>query len=125
MQKEIWLLFIVSFVLVATGCKTYEAKIQEQGAKRLTQSDLENIFSKTVEIDFKDGSQVFNADGTTSVTIGSRADDGTYRFIDGRYCSAWKNIRQQEKCWKVYIVSDKELHFVEMNGAFKSVAYIK
>lgn len=44
MKKLAVLLSLCSFVFFMIACVTHEAKIQESGARLLTQADLEEIF---------------------------------------------------------------------------------
>ena len=60
------------FLVLAFGCATHEVKIQEQGARLMTQSDLEELFSKELNVSWvtsrSSGTTTYYPDGTASLT---------------------------------------------------------
>ena len=115
------ILGLCSFVFFTAGCATHEVKIQESGARLLTQADLEAIFSNEVTFNYRTsqstGSTTYKPDGTCKVTSGSFSDTGTYWIENGQYCAKWDTIRAGSvRCQRWYKVGDKEFHQVDSTG---------
>ena len=102
------------------GCVAHEASLQKSGAKLMTQSDLEKLFSEPLKIKYQtsssSGTTKYQPDGTCVVKSAKFYDTGKYWIKDGQYCSEWDTIRSGVKCNKWYKISDDEYHQVDANG---------
>lgn len=130
MKKWTALLSLCSLVIFTIACVPHEAKIQESGARLLTQADLEAIFSKEVTFNFltskqSRGETTYKPDGTCKVSGNNFSDTGTYWIENGQYCSKWDIIRSSVKCQRWYKVGDKEFHQVDSAGNMAAKMYLK
>lgn len=130
MKKWAALLSLCSFVIFTVACVSHEAKIQESGARLLTQADLETIFSNEVTFDFltskhSRGSTTYKPDGTCKVSGNNFSDTGTYWIENGQYCSKWDTIRSSVECQRWYKVGDQEFHQVDSAGNMAAKMYLK
>jgi hypothetical protein len=122
---------VASFLILICflACASHEAKIQESGAKILSQSDLENMFSK--EIKFRwvgsktNGITIYKPDGTAEAEGRGFTNTGQYWIEDGQYCSKWDKYRTSVKCWRWYQINDKKYHQVDSNGKLVVKMYIE
>lgn len=119
---------LLAFVFACTTT-THEVKIQEAGARLMTQADLEALFSKELNTSYvtprSKGTSKYLPNGTLTIDWGSGDDTGTYRLVNGQYCSKLDTIRKNERCVKVYQVGEKEFHFVGPSGELSSKVFIE
>jgi hypothetical protein len=130
MKKLAVLLSLCSFIFFMVACVTHEAKIQESGARLLTQADLEEIFSNEVTFNFltssqRRGSTTYKPDGTCKVSGDRFSDTGIYWIENGQYCSKWDNIRKSTTCQRWYKIGDQEFHQVDSAGNLSAKMYLK
>ncbi len=123
MRKIGGLLLIIGFVFALQSCGVYEKKLQESGAKLLSQNELVQMFSSSQTASFVTpkgytGTLHYFPNGKQTVEYSEGNDEGEYRIENGMLCSKWKEIRNgREKCVKIYKVGDKKYEGVTTDGA--------
>jgi hypothetical protein len=129
MKRFTFFVVSLSILICIVACASHEAKIQESGAKLLSQSDLENMFSE--EITFRwttsksSGITNYRPDGTADAEGTGFTNTGKYYIENGQYCSKWDKYRTNVKCWRWYQINDKEYHQVDSNGQLAAKMYVE
>jgi len=123
MRKVCWLLVIIGFIFTLQSCGVYEKKLQESGAKLLSQNELVQLFNSPQTARFVTpkgytGTLRYFPNGKQTVEYSDGNDEGKYRIENGMLCSKWKEIRNgREKCVKIYKVGDKKYEGVTADGS--------
>lgn len=115
MRKGLLTFFAFLCVVVLLACTTQEARLKESGLTPMTQTELDHLFSKPLELSFtspKGDMDIKYADGKCVGTGRWGSGKGTYEIKNGLYCSRWDFHDMKEKCFKVYKISEAEYHFI-------------
>ena len=131
-MKKLAILCVFCLLAFGFACATttHEVKIQEAGARLMTQSDLEALFSKELNATYDSprgkGTLGYTPDGTQVVDYGRSSDTGVYRFENGLFCSKWNTLRDgKELCARMYQVDEKEFHIVGPSGELSMKLFLK
>ena len=124
------LLIVLMFAITFISCVLSERKIQDQGAKLLTQQELVEIFSNELSVSFntKSGTAdgIYSPDGTQKIMWSGGGDEGSYKINNGLFCSKWDNTRGgKEECYKIYQTTDNKYIWFKLNGSYDSEMVIK
>lgn len=111
----------MTVAVALSGCATTsEEQLRTQGLEPLSQAELVALFDGTVRADWKIpagemGTSVYRDDGTAKVDWGMGSSEGTYRFVDGEFCTSWEELRDgHEACGPLYRTGEGEyVRFVD------------
>ena len=125
MKKNLSLLMILLFVTTLASCSLTEKNLKETGAKLLGQQALVEIFSqdRVVTRSTKSGSAkgYYSPDGTQKIKWQGGGDEGTYKIINGEFCSKWNATRSgKEECYRIYQTEDNEYVWFKLDGSYDS-----
>jgi len=124
-MRKILLFFAISGIVLFFGCALNEKKLQETGAKLLTQQDLIEFFKVkrvgTYQIQQWHGITHYYPNGTVEATVveeGALADKGEYRIENGQFCLKYRVIWEgKESCRRVYHSGKNKYDWVRLDGS--------
>jgi len=121
MRKFIFIIIALVAIVNFLSCATSDKKLSKPEGILLSQSELEQLFSKGISFVRRSPTTQRNArvdtrpDGTQSMNWldrdGKRIGKlmlGTYTIKNGQKCD---NFTGQEKCWKIYKISEERYYF--------------
>jgi hypothetical protein len=96
----------------------------------LTQTELERLFHTERTVEFlSSGKRVsvrYFSDGRQECDCGPGSDQGTYRIINGEFCSTWTRLRKgAESCSTIYRIGENEFEFRDSNGNPHAIMRLK
>ncbi len=126
------LFFVLAFgtCIVLQSCAVHEKRLQESGAKLLTQRVLEQLFSEKQTVEYSadrgPGTITYFPGGKENIKFGDVSDEGGYRIENGQFCSKWHNVAGgKEHCYRIYYVAKQKYEWVNLDGSFGGLMFFK
>jgi hypothetical protein len=119
------MLIFLPLVIFFVGCAASEQNMVDEGAKPLSQAELESVFDGKRSGSFKSprssGTIVYHPDGKTEIDWGKGTDTGRYHISNGKFCAKWKKLRGgEERCFTVYQTGPDQYRFLNPDGSLNS-----
>ncbi len=127
MKKLTFIIIVLGVIVSFLSCATSDKKLSEPEGILLSQSELEQLFSKTISLIQRDNTvlptkkMTMHPNGTQMLTWlkeeGEVRDSmtGMYTIKNGQKCD---NFVGQEKCWKIYKVSEEKYYIETNDGSY-------
>lgn len=111
-------LFIACVFALLSGCMTVEQQMIEDGYQPLTTQELNELFSKPVNIrwtlrNMQQGNVELTPDKAAKIIHAGGVDYGTWAAEDDRFCISWERFRGGGKeCNTLFKVGDNKFKVV-------------
>jgi hypothetical protein len=130
MKKPTPLLLALWIAITISGCSSHEMQLRMSGARMLSQSELENLFHAEKTVEFPILGQVaivdYYPDGRQFIHWDNGTDTGTFRIENDWFCSTWSRLRNgEERCSRIYKISETEYEFVGSDGTSAAIMRLK
>jgi hypothetical protein len=118
---------LAAVFLTLVGGATTEKSLRERGLSPLTQSELEALYARTRVIrgSSPDGlglTGTYTKEGGARLDWGRGAAEGSWRIIEGKFCTKYKVIRDgEERCFTIYKTEENEYKAFLPDGTFNGM----
>jgi hypothetical protein len=116
-----YLIFATALTFSFQSCATQGGSAKAPEGTLLTHNDLVELFSSPRQAQYRFSRGIatihYSPDGRETVSKGSFFDTGEYHIKGDILCSKWSKSRSgEEKCSKLYKISDNAYTFIYTDG---------
>lgn len=118
-------ILMVATAFVVIGCQTQPKKQSEMIQPALTNQQLINLYSQSLEMRWSTpkgytGTSEYEPNGTGIVEWGKGDHAGQWRISGNTVCTQWEGVREgREKCFRLVEVAPGKYNYYDVNGIYE------